>query len=683
MIAKKFLFTILLVSFLMISTLSIGIPSTANDSLKADLEADGSFTVDVRLDKREIVEGEEAVINYTIQNTKVEEDTQDIQLTVYHRDEVYHEDVEENVTISSGNSYESQFVWTTGDGDAGRYTLEVSTVEDSGDGRLTVLKADAFTVETRLEKREIVEGEEAVINYTIQNTKSGEDTQDIQLTIYHRDEVYHEDVEKDVTISAGGSYDSQFIWSTGGGDQGRYALEVSTMEDRSERRLAVLKPDAFTVNTWLEKRDVVEGEEAVLNFTIKNTKTEQDTQDIRFKVLRRDEVVHQDVEEGVTISSMDSYESHFAWNTVEGDEGRYSLEVSSEEQTNGQPLEVMKADSFTVQTKFEGREITEGEEAVINYTIKNTKSGEDTQDVQFTVLEKEEVVYEDAEGNVTISPGDTYKGQFTWSTREGDAADHPYILETATEDDEEETHIEVLKADSFNLRFRPEKREIIEGQDVVVNYTVKNTGIEDTQDIQFEVRGMKGEDIFYEDVESALTLGPGESFEGKFVWKTEEGDEGRYEVEVASEDDEKNTLIEVLKADAFTVGIELERRIISEGEEAIVTYVIKNTGERDTQDIEFSIDGEVVETNTGLELGANDTYEDRFIWRTEEGDAGDHVLEVASGDDADDSMLTVEGEGGDDGGTDGDQNGEIPGFKSALLLSVIFISVVIYYKKER
>ncbi|MGM0510108.1 MAG: CARDB domain-containing protein [Thermoplasmatota archaeon] len=677
MIWKRYLLAILVGTLLTFSALSIGVSPTG--ALETDTKGDGSFEVNIRLEKRDVAEGEEAVVNYTIENTGGE-DTQDIEFTVYFRDEVHYEDVEENLTISAGEKHESQFVWSTEEVDEGRYVVEVASQNDHDDSSLEVLKPNVFAVDTWIKEREATVGEEVVINYEITNTKSEEDTQDIALSVYREDEVVHEDVKKSVTIPSWEKNGSQFVWGTEEGDAGRYVLEVASEDDRKNSSLEVLKPNSFTVNTRLEEREITEGEDAVMNYEITSTKSEEDTQDIEFTVYREDEVVHEDVEKSVTISPDGIHESQFTWSTEEGDAGSYSLEVSIENEKNGHPLEVLKTDAFMVQTSLAEREIEEGDEAVLTYTINNTKTEEETQDIEFTVFYLDEVVHEDVEKGVSVLAGETYEGEFVWSTEEGDAKE-AYRLEVASEDDENEERLTVLKAEAFAVDTRLKERKVVEGEKAVINYQIRNTKTgEDTQDIEFTVYFR--DEVVHEDVERDVTISPDGIHESQFIWSTEKGDaEDGYRLEVASEDDEDDSRLTVLKTGAFTVQISLEKKSISEGEEAVVNYEIRNTGGEDTQDIEFRIDEEVFETNQDLNLGGNDTYEGRFTWQTEEGDSGDHLIEVASEDDNQSKMLTVEGEGGTD--EDEGAEGESPGFTSALLLSALAIAVVIYHKKKR
>jgi len=114
---------------------------------------------------------------------------------------------------------------------------------------------------------------------------------------------------------------------------------------------------------------------------------------------------------------------------------------------------------------------------------------------------------------------------------------------------------------------------------------------------------------------------------------------------------------------------------VEEGEEVMVQYEIENTGEvEDTQEIEFYVDDNLIETEDDVSLEAGEVHEGEFTWETEEGDTGDHELEVASEDDSEMFTVTVREEEEDDG---------IPGFTSTLLLLSVIFAVAIYGKKKR
>ena len=427
--SKRYLFTVLVCSILLLSAFQV--TTFCNEASEIEVQNGGYFTISYRIDEREIVEGEEAVMNYEIENTG-DEDTQDIIFTVFEQKDPEPErvfrDVKEDLTLGPGESYEGNFTWQTEEGDASDhpYQLEIATQDEKEDMSLEVLKADAFNVRARLEERKILEGEEAVMNYTIKNTGE-EDTQDITFTVRDRieEETIYEDVEE-LTLETGGSYEDQFTWQTEENDAGWYELEVNSEDDKDGSRLEVLKADAFTVKMELEERDVVEGKDVTVNYEIMNTGKE-DTQDIEFKVFFREESVYEDVEESVTVSSEEKYEGQFVWSTEIGDAGRYDLEIFSEDDEDITRFE-LTADGgmFSFDMNLEDRRVKEGDEVVLNYEVENTGE-EDTQEIMFTVRD-DEVIYEEVE-ELTLASGEVQEGVFTWQTEEGDAGEYELWVE--------------------------------------------------------------------------------------------------------------------------------------------------------------------------------------------------------------------------------------------------------------
>ena len=112
------------------------------------------------------------------------------------------------------------------------------------------------------------------------------------------------------------------------------------------------------------------------------------------------------------------------------------------------------------------------------------------------------------------------------------------ITITMDEDKEITAVFEELDPAFFEVNITAYDEEVKEGETVMVEFTVKNTGeLEDMQDIVFSVDGedKKGEP----DVE----LDAGEEFSGQFTWNAEDG--GEYELRVASEDDEDTVIVTV------------------------------------------------------------------------------------------------------------------------------------------
>jgi len=118
---------------------------------------------------------------------------------------------------------------------------------------------------------------------------------------------------------------------------------------------------------------------------------------------------------------------------------------------------------------------------------------------------------------------------------------------------------------------------------------------------------------------------------------------------------------------------------VEEGEDVTVEYTVTNTGGvEDTQDIEFYVDDDLIDIEEDVSLEGGEVHEGEFTWETEDGDAGDHELEVSSEDDSEVVTVTVEEEEDMI-----DRIREIPGFTSTILLLASVIAVAIYHKKEK
>jgi len=119
---------------------------------------------------------------------------------------------------------------------------------------------------------------------------------------------------------------------------------------------------------------------------------------------------------------------------------------------------------------------------------------------------------------------------------------------------------------------------------------------------------------------------------------------------------------------------------VEKGEEVVIEYEIENTGEvEDTQDIEFYVGDDLIETEEDVSLESGEVHEGEFIWETEEGDAGDHELEVSSEDDSEVVIVTVE----EDDEDVIDRIRDIPGFRSIILLVATVIALAVYHKKDK
>nr|WP_276591901.1 GLUG motif-containing protein [Halorutilus salinus] len=139
----------------------------------------------------------------------------------------------------------------------------------------------------------------------------------------------------------------------------------------------------------------------------------------------------------------------------------------------------------------------------------------------------------------------------------------------------------------FDVTIEDANSTVTEGDEVVVEYTVENTGeATDTQDIEFLIGGVT------QDTKTGVELSGSEEVSGEFRYTTESGDAPEIDTEVSTENDSDTRTITVQQPDAeFTVDI--IDTTVTDGE-VLVDVDVTNVGDSSgTQTVEAKIDGEL------------------------------------------------------------------------------------------
>ena len=228
---------------------------------------------------------------------------------------------------------------------------------------------------------------------------------------------------------------------------------------------------------------------------------------------------------------------------------------------------------FEVEITDSPSESDRGEELTIEYEIENTGEVADTQDIEFLV----DGDNEDTEEDVEVDEGDTFSGEFNF-TIDGGAEDEVEVT-VASDDDEDSATIDVLDSPFFDVDIDVTD-EVVEGDDIDVEYTIENTGDEeDTQDIEFFVDGE------LEATEEDVDLGGGDTFDDEFTYETDEDDIDEVTVEVASDDDSADADVTV-RAEVEAIDLTLDDSTIrvDQTTEATVTAQLSNDTEIDVTD---------------------------------------------------------------------------------------------------
>ncbi len=307
-----------------------------------------------------------------------------------------------------------------------------------------------------------------------------------------------------------------------------FMLQVDEVQERVTSQEVIVGP-YFEVDITAPEEDETffEGETVTVDYTVTNTGVGEDTQDIEFYV--DGELV--DTEEDITLGEDEVHDDEFTW-TAEEPYGERDLSVHSEDDDDEVTIIVMEVEEtffeVTIDQPEEGDEFDEGETITVDYTVTNIGEEEDTQDIEFYV--DGELI--EVEEEVTLGEDEVHDDEFTWT------AEEPYgerVLLVESEDDDDEVTIMVIEVDEgfFEVTITDTNDPIREEEDLIVDVEVENTGNQQgTQDIV--LRDFDDEVV---DTEEDLTIEAGITETITLTWETEEGDGGRDDITVESDDD--------------------------------------------------------------------------------------------------------------------------------------------------
>ncbi|MBS3781183.1 MAG: hypothetical protein KGY68_01070 [Candidatus Thermoplasmatota archaeon] len=515
-----------------------------------------NYTVTIGNYVDNVVEGEDQTVDYTIENTGDALGNQTITFTVYNASDLggveNHTDEEENLTLEGGDTYSGQFTWSSESEDPGNYSFEVASEDDNKMRNFDVIEEPFFEVTIDDSEAEIVEGEDQVVDYTVENTGEAEATQDIVFEVYNASDlggtVIDTQTEPDVTLDGGQTYSDTFTWTST--DPGEYSFNVSSADRSVFENFDVIEEADFEITIDAFDTEVVEGEDQVVEYTVNNTGEATATQYIEFVVYDAEGEIVYTAEEQVTIDGGNNHTNSFTWTSEEPGE-EYSFEVASEDDSESRDFDVLVASFFEVDIDLNqsDSEIIEGENLTVVVDIENTGADE-TEITQTIVLYDEEDPDTTLDSkDVTLAADEDDSVMLTWDTGVNDAGN--YTLQVASEDDEDDLDVTLLRIAEFTVNIDTEASDTegVEGQDFNIVADIENIGEEDrvvTQTINLTDEA--GNVLDHQNV----TLGPGQMERVNLTWETEFGDAGdetqTFRLEVASADDDDRIFIDLTPA---------------------------------------------------------------------------------------------------------------------------------------
>jgi predicted nucleic acid-binding Zn-ribbon protein len=275
--------------------------------------------------------------------------------------------------------------------------------------------------------------------------------------------------------------------------------------------------------------------------------------------------------------------------------------------------------------------VTEGEPVIVAYEVTNTGDIQDTQDIEFTINGTTEAI----ETGVTLNGSETFSGQFRYQTLVGDIP--AVTVAVSSTDDTTSESVTVNEPATFEVTLTSVNSSVTGGETITVDYEVTNTrDVQDTQDIEFTINGTT------EGVETGVTLNGSETFSGQFSYQTVAGDTPAVTVAVSSTDDTASESVTVNEPANFEVTLTSVNSSVTGGESITVAYDVTNTGDiRDTQDIEFAVNGTTEGIETGVTLNGSETFSGQFSYQTVAGDTPAVTVAVSSTDDTASESVTV------------------------------------------
>jgi hypothetical protein len=566
-----------------------------------------------------VTAGETVTVEYAVENTGEAQDTQDITLAVNGSVEA----TEAGVTLNGSETFGGQFTYETTADDTPAVAVAVSSADGSATGTVVVNEPAFFDVTLTDIESAVLEGETVTAEYEVTNTGDIEATQDITFAVNGT----AEDTVPDVTLGAGATFTGQFTYDTVTGDAPAVAVALASNNDTATETVTVDTPATFAVSITAVDDAVTAGETVTVDYSVENTGTLEDTQDITLAVNGTVEATEADV----ALGGGATFTGQFTYDTVAGDAPAVAVTVGSDNNTAAETVTVLEPAAFAVSITAVDDAVTAGETVTVDYTVENTGDAEGTQDITLAV----DGTVEATEPDVTLGGGATFTGQFTYVTGEGDVPDIDATVASA--DDTVTETVTVNEPAFFDVTLTDINGTVTEGETVVVEYSVENTGdVTDTQTIEFTVNGTT------EDTNASVELAGGDTTSGQFTYETSEGDAPAVAAGVTSEDDTETATVTVNEPALFNVTLTDADDGVTEGETITVNYTVVNTGDvTDTQDITFAVNGTVESTRSGLTLAGGDTASGQFTYETSIGDSPAKLVTVASADTEATETVTV------------------------------------------
>jgi hypothetical protein len=569
--------------------------------------ADAAFRVSVA-DAPDVLVGETLTVTTTIANTGDVAATQTVTLAVPGLGTE-----SRMVTLAGSSSKTETFALATGAGDAGDYTVTVSSANSSAEAAVSVLAPASFDVGLT-SAPDIVEGEPLSVTAEVTNTGDVVDAQEITLGV--------PGLGSNTTtrlLGPGNTTTTTLSVPTSSGDAGDYTVTVSTANDSVGQSVSVLAAGSVAVDITnvTERRG---GEPLGVNVTVENTGTTRATQEITLDIPGL-----ATASTDVTVDGGESTVEAFTIQTDESDGGEYTATVTSADDSASRSVRVLEEAFLDIEIADRNQPVA-GE--TLNVTVAVTNRG-DFSETQFVSISVGSLGFDSA--TITVDGRESVERTFSFATSAGDAGS--YTAAATGGDDSASASVSILTQDIFGVQI-DEVTAPVEGDRLAVGVTVKNTGdTQATETVTLDVPGL-GTNA------TTVTLGAGNTVSRTLSLATETGDAGDYTATVSTANDSTSQSVAVLAPATLAVEITGTSQTLT-GEALSVTANVTNTGDiRATQTLSLSVPG-IGTTTTGVRLDGGTSVSTTLSLATSAGDGGDYTATVSTANDTASTPVTV------------------------------------------
>lgn len=456
-------------------------------------------------------------------------------------------------------------------GDEGTYTAVVESYSGEDSIEVTILEPGPhYTVDIIDTNAPIEEGEDLLVNATVENIGNQAGRQAVQLTVPDVGTVTGtlalEPDEQDTL---------QFSVPTDAGDADWYDAEVASANESEEVDVTIEEPP-FEVEILETNTPVTAGKDITVAVAITNKG--------QVFAKRRVGVAIPGLPENATavgVPAETTVTREFTVSTTRRDDAEYVAEAWSRDDTDTTPVVVEEAvpAQFVVAVESSPDAVATGDFIMLNATITNVGSYRAIKVVELTV---------DPFGSHTVpiglDPGESKTVTVFASTTADDVGE--YTAEIATSSDSASVDISVEEPEpSFDISIDETNAPVQEGETIEVLATIANGGTDaGREEVQLDIAdinvsfGGQLRPLFGGDHVTAW-LQPQEETQLRIPLATKLNDRGEYEVTLETDDAEASTSVRVLEPARFEVTIEDTNGPVLAGDQLTVDVAIENIGE--------------------------------------------------------------------------------------------------------